>query len=213
MNDEELQQRLRRIDPAAGVFIEPPTGPRAAALMEHIMNTPFPTAQVAEQHPAGRPADLRPTGRPARRWPKFIVAGGAALALAGGAALSLSGGSPTAATSVEFSMGESLDPSIGMCLPVTDYVPTPGLAGFRGVVTAVGNGTVTLDVSSWYAGGDADQVVLATADLASPALDGIEFVEGGEYLVAVLDGQVLTCGLSGLADPVLAGIYDGWFAG
>ena len=29
-----------------------------------------------------------------------------------------------------------------------------------------------------------------------PALDGIEFTVGGDYLVAVLDGQVLTCGIS-----------------
>ncbi|MDO9175584.1 MAG: hypothetical protein Q7V62_12330 [Actinomycetota bacterium] len=209
MNDEELQLRLRRIDPAAGVPIEPPTGPRAAALMEHIMNTPFPTVETVEPHPA----EMRPAGRPARRWSKFLLAGGAALALAGGGALAFGGGGGSTASSVEFSLGETADPSMTMCLPVTDYVPAPGLAGFRGVVTSVGNGTVTLDVSSWYAGGDADQVVLSTADLGLVALDGIEFVEGGEYLVAVLDGQVVTCGLSGPADPVLADIYDGWFAG
>lgn len=209
MNDEELQRRLRRIDPAAGVPIEPPTGRRAAALMEQIMNTPFSTVDTVEPHTA----ELRPAGRPARRWSRFLLAGGAALALAGGGALAFGGGGTSTASSVEFSLGEAVDPSMTMCLPVTDYVPEPGLAGFRGVVTSVADGTVTLDVSSWYAGGDADQVVLATADLGSPALDGIEFVQGGEYLVAVLDGQVLTCGLSGQADPVLAGIYDGWFAG
>lgn len=48
---------------------------------------------------------------------------------------------------------------------------------------------------------------------AAPALDGVEFQVGGEYLVAVLDGSVRTCGLSGPADPALLAEYQEWFAG
>lgn len=203
MNDEALQQRLRRLDPTEGTSIEPATGPRAAVLMEQIMNTPTTNNPELAEHPS-----------PARRWPKFVLAGGAAVAILGGGAFavgSFGGSSSKAPTTVEFSMGEPVDPMLSMCLPVTDYVPVPGLVGFRGTVTDVADGTVTVDVGEWFAGGDADQVLLSTEGLGSPALDGIEFVEGGEYLVAVFDGTVLTCGLSGQAEPTLEGIYQGWF--
>ena len=53
----------------------------------------------------------------------------------------------------------------------------------------------------------------AVNNMIESGLEGVEFVVGSEYLVTVLDGQVLTCGLSGPADPVLEGIYEGWFAG
>ena len=100
-----------------------------------------------------------------------------------------------------------------MCLAVTDYQPPAGTAAFEGTVTAVGQGSVTLEVSRWFVGGEADQVVLDVADVASPALDGIAFVPGTEYLVAVADGQVQTCGVSAVAEPVLQQLYEQWFAG
>ncbi|HAN34221.1 MAG TPA: hypothetical protein DCQ52_01845, partial [Acidimicrobiaceae bacterium] len=65
----------------------------------------------------------------------------------------------------------------------------------------------------WFVGGEADQVVLDVTDVASPALDGIAFVPGTEYLVAVADGQVQTCGVSAVAEPVLQQLYEQWFAG
>ena len=46
MNDEELQHRLRRLDPSAGVSVHPAGGPRAALLMEQIMNTATATPTV-----------------------------------------------------------------------------------------------------------------------------------------------------------------------
>ena len=44
------------------------------------------------------------------------------------------------------------------------------------------------------------------------ALDGVEFQQGGDYLVGVLDGQVLICGISAPYDPALEALYDQWFA-
>ena len=130
-------------------------------------------------------------------------------------AFGASGGGSTAAPAVDVLArrdGRPLDDACACRSPTT--CRRPAWPGSSGTVTAVGDGTVTLDVSKWYAGGDADQVVLSTADLGlrwrSTASSSSQ---GGEYLVAVLDGQVLTCGLSGPADPVLAAIYDGWFAG
>lgn len=199
MNDEALQQRLRRIDPAVGVPIDPVAGPRAAALMEQIMNTPAHT-----QDPAG-------SARPVRRWPRFALAGAAAIALAGVGVVALGGNDDDSksATSVEYSLG-AFDP-MAMCLMVSEQVPAPGTVAFRGVVAEVGDATVTLDVADWFGADGADQVVLSLADAGSPALDGVEFVAGGEYLVAVTDGVVQTCGMSGQASPELEALYAGWF--
>lgn len=200
MNDEELQQRLRRLDPTDGMSIDPVHGPRAAALMEQIMNTPTHT-----EDPAG-------SARPVRRWPRFALAGAAAIALAGVGVVALGGNdddSP-AATSVEYSLG-AFDPLTTMCLVVSEQVPAPGTLAFRGTVAEVGDTTVTLDVADWFGEDGADQVVLSLADAGSPALDGVEFVAGGEYLVAVTDGVVQTCGMSGQASPELEALYAGWF--
>jgi len=205
VNDDELQQRLRRIDPAARSSNHPVAGPRAAALLETIMDTPL--------HIPETPSSTRP--RRTRRWAAAAVAG-AAVVVAGVGALALTAGDDgtrETAASVTYSFGEAVDPTMAMCLPVTDYMPTPGLIGFKGTVVATTGTSVTVEVSKWFAGGDADQVQLNTTDVAIPALDGVEFVVGGEYLVTVLDGQVLTCGLSGLADPVLESIFEGWFGG
>lgn len=214
MNLDELEQRLRRLDPADGVSIHPVTGPRAAALMEQIMNTPdlntrhvntsdqtIPTAPVHDVHPTKS------------RWPKFAIGGGIAAALAIGAFAfaSTGGGGSTTATAVTYELGAS--DITAMCMPISDLVPPPGLAGFRGTVAEVGDGTVTLDVTKWYAGGDADQVVLQTADLASVALDGVDFAVGGDYLVSVADGVVQICGFSGPYSADYEAIFAGWFAG
>ena len=201
MNDE-LQQRLRRSDPANDVPVHPIDGPHAAALLEQIMHTPLT--------PDTQPT---PAGRPTRRRIAFALAGVAAAAIVAVGVVSLTGDdddSPAAATQVTYTLVAG-DP-MAMCLRVDEYQPAPGLIGLRGTVAEVGDGTVTLDVTKWYAGGDADQVVLTVSDMPIVALDGVEFTAGGDYLVTVLDGQVLICGLSGAYDPALAALYDQWFA-
>lgn len=203
MNDEELQQRLRRIDPASGVPIDPVDGPRAAALMEQIMNTPSPV------HTDASTAETQ--SRPVRRWPRFVLAGAAAVALAGVGVVALGGGDDSSPSSVQYSLAAS-DP-MAMCLVVSEQVPAPGTVAFKGVVSEVGEATVTLDVADWFGEDGADQVVLSLADAGSPALDGVEFVDGGEYLVAVTDGVVQTCGMSGPVSPELEALYVGWFPG
>ncbi|MDO8363815.1 MAG: hypothetical protein Q7V88_13020 [Actinomycetota bacterium] len=203
MNDEELQQRLRRIDPAADASIDPATGPRAAALMEQIMNTPFPALDTPTPSPV----------HSTRRWPKFALGGGVAAVLGGALAFAtLGGGTPAASVTANYTLQTS-DP-MAMCIAITEYQPPAEMVGFKGVVTDIGDGTITLDVSKWYGGEPADTVVLATDQMGDVALDaGVVFEQGGEYLVGVLDGQVQTCGVSGDADPALEAIYDGWFAG
>ena len=204
MNDDELRERLRGIDPAAVTPVEPADGPRAAALLEHIMNTP-----IIPESPTTMPAPSR--GRRTWLWASLLGLGAIAGVTVG---LLVSDGkdksSPPAAVTAEYTLSGGV--SMGMCININEYVPEPSLEGFRGVVTAIEGDTVTLQVSEWYRGGPADHVVLHVSDVPTPALDGIEFVTGGDYLVAVADdGAVRTCGISGLYSADLAALYAKWF--
>lgn len=206
MNDDDLLLRLRAIDPLpAGVTIHPTDGPRARALLEDIMTTPTldPTTTTA-------PARRR------RRWLPAAWAGGAVAVVAAGAlAISAIGGGSGGSTAAK---GGSItyqlpltDPLTASCLAVTEFQPPAGMAGLRGKVTGVDGAKVTIEVSKWYAGGDAATVVLNAEGATNAALDGVEFTVGNEYLVAVIDGAVATCGVSGPADPALEQLYAAWF--
>lgn len=204
MNDDELRERLRAIDPAAVTPVEPADGPRAAALLEQIMNTPIIPDSLVEPSPPSR-------GRRNWLWGTLLGLGAVAGVTVG---MLVSNGkdssAPPAAVTAEYQLSGGV--SMGMCINLNEYVPEPSLEGFRGVVTAIEGDTVTLQVSQWYRGGPADQVILHVSDVSIPALDGIEFVMGGDYLVAVADdGAVRTCGISGLYSDDLAALYTKWF--
>lgn len=71
---------------------------------------------------------------------------------------------------------------------------------FDGTVTSTSGGAVTLAVSRWYKGGDADAVELAVPGGgagSTVSLDGVEFIDGERYLVSATDGSVNLCGFSG----------------
>jgi hypothetical protein len=203
MNPDELLDRLQHVDPAQGASIDPVNGPRAAALMEQIMQTDPNTAPDVPTVP--EPA------RPPRR--RLFAALGAAAVVAVGAFafVALRGDDATAPTSVTFSLAAS-DPLTQMCIALTEITPPADTAAFRGTVVAVTADSVTLDVTKWYANGTADQVVVSTAGMPSPALDGVTFEQGGDYLVAAgSDGQVGSCGVSGTYSPELEAFYTTWF--
>ena len=53
---------------------------------------------------------------------------------------------------------------------------------------------------------------MSTAGMPSPALDGVTFEQGGDYLVAAgPDGQVGICGISGPYSAELEAFYATWF--
>ncbi|MDR7251846.1 hypothetical protein J2X46_000818 [Nocardioides sp. BE266] len=85
---------------------------------------------------------------------------------------------------------------------------------FSGTVTALEDGTATLDVDRWYAGGDADTVTVTTPskDLAA-LLMAVEFEKGKSYLVSATDGRVTLCGFTGETNPDLQALYDEAFPG
>lgn len=210
MNDE-LQQRLRRHDPAADAPIHPVDGPRAAALMEQIMNTPMHSASPDASVPR-RPAPSR------KAWWGFGVAAVALVAAGATAVIVNDSGSDSdtkSVTQATFDLpAASGGPATSMCIRVDAYQPTAGQPAFEGTVLSVGGGTVTLQVSKWYSGGDADQVVLNAADTSvpDPVLEGgVAFTVGGKFLVMALDGQVVGCGVSGEVSPELTALYQQWF--
>jgi hypothetical protein len=84
---------------------------------------------------------------------------------------------------------------------------------FEGVVTAVTDGTATLDVTRSFKGEQTD-----TATVAAPSQDlqdlllAVDFQEGQTYLVSSLDGEVSVCGLSARKDDLLADLYQQAYA-
>ncbi len=80
---------------------------------------------------------------------------------------------------------------------------------FEGVVTAVSDGTATLDVTQSFKGKKVDTVTVAapSEDLQDLVL-AVDFEQGQTYLVSSLDGQVSVCGLSGPTDGMLADLYQ-----
>ena len=73
---------------------------------------------------------------------------------------------------------------------------------FAGTVTSLEDGTATLAVDQWYAGGDADTVTVTTPgkDLAA-LLMAVEFEKGKSYLVSATDGRVTLCGFTAETSP------------
>ena len=99
------------------------------------------------------------------------------------------------------------------CLPVEAQFLDDMPMAFAATVASVEGEIVTLDVTRWYVGGDADQVVLRAPDGMQALIGGITFEAGQDYLVSATDGVVNYCGYSGLATPELQAIFDAAFPG
>ena len=189
MNDE-LRDRVRRADPAAGV--RPPPGP-APHLLERTMTTTAPASASA----------------PARRRPVWVAATAAAVLVAGvGGWAALRDTEPAPAPTLELALSGA-GTSMSSCLPFDAAVLRDMSPAFAGTVVELADGEAVLEVDRWYAGGDAERVVLATPDPASSAsLDGVELRRGERYLVTASEGSVNGCGYSGPATPELERAFD-----
>lgn len=202
MRDDELRDRLRRVDPAATAPSADRAGTaRAQSLLEGIMATPVDTTTTADA-PAARPAT-------SRRWlvPVAAAAGVGAIALS--AALLVGGGdepAPRRTTAALLKLtapaSEGGGTTMSSCLMFDEKILADMPTAFGGTVTSVGAGTVVLDVDRWFKPAESDvktvEVSAATGDTVS--IDQVEFVEGKRYLVtAAQDGTVNSCGYSGEA--------------
>ena len=192
--DTELFERLRAHDPAAS--LPPAESAQVARLLEDAMAHDLDT-------PARRRTPLT-----------WLVAAAALLVIAGVGVFAVVGGDdepqvPTAQdpapTVVELS---ARPPVAGRCA-----VPTAELLGnqetaFDGTVSAITDGTVTLDVTEWYRGGSADQVTVDVPPTDMQALVGAaDFQTGQRYLVSANGGFVTVCGFTAPYSDDLAALY------
>ena len=214
MNDE-LREQLGRLDPMhPGVPVESVTTPSSRARMEQIMNTP-----VVDQEDSLSASIPRPTPITARRRRNWVVLGGvaaAAVVAIGGAVIvgnrGDDGGTQVAAGPPLVLSLPASDP-MAMCMQFDTTILAGMSPAFAGTVTAIDGDTVTLNVDRWYVGGDAATVQLQGAT-GSPGLNGgVDFEVGQQYLVTATEGNVNSCGYSGLATPELTAAFEAAFPG
>lgn len=96
-----------------------------------------------------------------------------------------------------------------MCSVVTPNSISGAHSAFRGTVTGIADGIVTLTVTDRFVGNLGDTV--QTTQGVSAGVDGepITFENGATYLIAInSDDTILTCGASGPDSPELSTIYS-----
>ncbi|HSV41125.1 MAG TPA: hypothetical protein VLI04_20355 [Nocardioidaceae bacterium] len=202
MNDDEhlgeaeqwLRDRLRNADPARR---DTPADSWLDDLVEETMST-------------------NPESPGRKRWVPLAAAAAVFAVAAGSAAFALLGGddepAPRALTTTELTVAG--DDITQMCMAVTADSIRAADQALEGTATEVTDGRVVITVDNWFKGGDTDLVALTPADPDLVALVGaIEFVEGEKYLIAAGDGQVSSCGLTGVYEPTLAALYAEAFPG
>lgn len=84
---------------------------------------------------------------------------------------------------------------------------------FAGTVTSVADGTATLAVDEWYAGGEAGTVTVESpSNDLQDLLMAVDFQEGRSYLVSADGERVTLCGFTAGDNPTLRALYDEAFA-
>ena len=187
---DELRNRLSRLDPmASDVPTEPVTTESSQQLLEEIMTTPN-----VEQPGSGTPSK--------RPWLVAVAAAAVVIVAIGAVGLLVrdGGGDPIAATPpLELNAGgEDLT---AMCIQFSVEELAKAPLAFEGTVTSVEGDTVTLDVDTWFKGGDASQVVLNAPPGMEALIGGIPFEVGSQYLVTAYDGNVNYCGFTAESTP------------
>lgn len=94
-------------------------------------------------------------------------------------------------------------------VPIPDTLATFDTA-FAGTVTALDDGTATLSVDEWYAGGDGAETVTVTSpsEQLQDLLLAVDFQEGRSYLVSADGDRVTLCGYSGEDNAEMQALYD-----
>lgn len=195
---DELRNRLSRLDPmASDVPTEPVTTESSQHLLEEIMTTPNLEQPGSSDSPNKRP------------WIAAVAA--AAVVIVAIAAVGLlsgdGGGDPIAATPpLELNAGG--EDIMASCIAFSVEYLAPMPVAFEGtVVSAVGD-TVTLDVDTWFKGGDAAQVVLNAPQGLEALIGGFPFEEGTQYLITASEGNVNYCGFSGESTPEMRAAFE-----
>ena len=194
---DELRNRLSRLDPmASDVSTEPVTTESSRQLLEEIMSTPN-----VEQPGSPGTSSKRP-------WIAAVAAAAVVIVAIGAVGLfARDGGDPVAAgPPLELNAG-SQDP-MAMCIQFSVEELAKAQVAFEGTVSSVDGDAVTLDVDTWFKGGDAAQVVLNAPQGLEALIDGFAFEEGAQYLITAYDGNVNYCGFSAKSTPEMRAAFE-----
>jgi hypothetical protein len=191
---DDTRRLIGRVDPAAS--LAPVSDVRLTRLTEDAMSTETTPRPVVRTRPG------------LRTW---AIAGAGTLAAAAAAAVVLpSLLAPPSVTTLQLS---DADPLTTMCIQITPDVVAAADIAFRGEVTSIHDGIVSIHVTERFAGDVGDIVQVAQGE-AIP-IDGapLVFVDGETYLVATQGTTIGNCGESGIVSPELEAIYDAAFPG
>ena len=193
---DELRDQLKKVDPMhSGVPTEPVTTESSRARLESIMSTP-----IVE----------RPETRDGRRTIRWVAAaaGVAAAVVVVGVLVLNSGGEAPAPAAQPLALTAPANDAMAMCIQFSTEALAQAPVALEGTVTAIEGDVVTVDVDHWYKGGDAEQVVITAPAGLQALIGGIEFDQGGQYLITAYDGVVNYCGFSGPSTPELRAAFD-----
>lgn len=194
---DELRKRLSRLDPmASDVPTEPVTTESSQQLLEEIMTTP----NVEQPGSSGTP-NKRP-------WIAAVAAAAVVIVAIGAVGLlSRDGGDPVAAgPPLELNAGG--DDVMASCIAFSVEYLAPMPVAFEGTVVTAEGDTVTLDVDTWFKGGDAAQVVLNAPQGLEALIGGFPFEVGTQYLITASEGNVNYCGFSGESTPEMRAAFE-----
>ena len=192
MVNDELRDKLRRIDPALTSEINPVTAEPSRLLMEKVMEAPVSETQAKQ--------------RPPRRVGWYAFAAAAALVVVVGAVAMFNASNDPAAPPLELAL--PADDPMAMCIVFDVEFLRDMPVAFEGTVASVEGETVTLDVDEWFVGGDAEQVVLQAPSGMGALIGGVDFVDGGQYLITATDGTVNYCGFSGESTTEMRAAFE-----
>lgn len=221
MNDDELRDRIARLDPAlGGVPTNPYASDSARALLEDIMST---TPDTIDETPFDVPAGPRDSDANRRRtWWALGAAAAIVAVVAVGIGVSGGGGdddqplavdptvtTPGKATVLELEAGT--EDLMASCMVLDPSVVAQAPVAFAGTVTMADGEVVQLTVDEAFAGVDADVVTLTAPTGMEPLIGGVNWVVGEQYLVSAYDGVVAYCNQTGPATAELRAVYDAAF--
>ncbi|MFZ4893577.1 hypothetical protein ACL9RL_03915 [Plantibacter sp. Mn2098] len=190
-DQDDLAQRLRTADPAASLH------PLSREATDRLKETIVKSATSTSSTPATAARRPRPRTR-------TLVAAGAGLLVAAGIVVAVVVSSSPGATHLTAGTSGIAAKCIA---PDAERVGAATLA-FQATVTSIDDGTVTMHVTERFAGETSDTVTVAQAGDEQISDGGPLHYETGErYLIAATDGQILSCGLSGIASPELHDVY------
>ncbi|HET7846302.1 MAG TPA: hypothetical protein VFL72_02345 [Acidimicrobiia bacterium] len=194
---DELRNRLSRLDPmASDVPTEPVTTESSQQLLEEIMSTP----NVEQPGSSGTP-NKRP-------WIAAVAAAAVVIVAIGAVGLLSNDGSDPVAAGPPLELNAGGEDPMAMCIQFSVEELAKAQVAFEGTVSSVDGDAVTLDVDTWYTGGDAAQVVLNAPQGLEALIDGFAFEEGAQYLITAYDGNVNYCGFSAKSTPEMRAAFE-----